>query len=102
MRLGLGVVSIYIYLFFSYHVHLTLVERIYPTTDKVFSRILTDDASFPVRSTTSLWWWMKKLGFAYKQTSKVVMPLDPLSFMAARARYFAAIDELRTNGVSRR
>jgi len=40
---------------------------------------------------------MKKLGFAYKRTSKVVVPLDAPSFMAARARYFAAIDELRTN-----
>jgi hypothetical protein len=32
--------------------------------------------------------------------SKVVVPLDSLSFMVARARYFATIDELRTNGIN--
>ena len=41
---------------------------------------------------------MKKLGFVYKRTSKVIVPLDTPSFMAARARYFAVIDELRTSG----
>jgi len=41
---------------------------------------------------------MKKLGFEYKRTSKVVVPLDASFFMAARARYFATIDELRTSG----
>jgi hypothetical protein len=80
---------------FSYHVHLTLAERIYPTTEKVLSRILSDDPSFPIRSTTSLWRWMKKLGFSYKRTSKIVVPLDALFFMAARARYFADTDEAR-------
>lgn len=38
---------------------------------------------------------MKKLGFVYRRTSKVIVPLDTPTFMAARARYFAAIDELR-------
>ena len=41
---------------------------------------------------------MKKLDFVYKRTSKIIVPLDSLSFMAARARYFATIDELRNNG----
>jgi hypothetical protein len=41
---------------------------------------------------------MKKLGFVYKRTSKVIVPLDTPTFMAARARYFATIDELRTSG----
>jgi hypothetical protein len=44
------------------------------------------------------WRWVKKIGFIYKRTSKVVVPLDTRIFMAACARYFAAIDELRTNG----
>ena len=39
---------------------------------------------------------MKKLGFVYKRTCKVIVPLDSPSFMAARARYFAALDKLRT------
>jgi hypothetical protein len=41
---------------------------------------------------------MKKLGFSYKRTSKVVVPLDAVFFMASRARYFAAIDEARSDG----
>ena len=86
------------YIVYSYHVHLMLAERIYPTTDKVLTRILSDDPDFPIRSTSSLWRWMKKLGFAYKRTSKVVVPLDSSFYMAARARYFSKIDELRNNG----
>ena len=73
-------------------------ERIYPTTDKMLNRILMDNPDFPVRSTTSLWRWIKKLGFVYKRTSKVTVPLDGLSFMAARARYFTAIEKFRSNG----
>jgi hypothetical protein len=41
---------------------------------------------------------MRKIGFVYKRTSKVVVPLDTPSFMVARAHYFAAIDEMRNNG----
>jgi hypothetical protein len=40
----------------------------------------------------------EKLGFVYKRTPKVIVPLDTPKFMAARARYFAAIDELRNIG----
>jgi hypothetical protein len=75
-----------------------LAERIYPTTDKVLVRLLTEDANFPIQTRTLLWQWMRKLGFEYKRTSKVVVPLDTPAFMAARARYFAAINELRANG----
>ena len=57
-----------------------------------------DNPDFPVRSTTSLWRWIKKLGFVYKRTSKVTVPLDGLSFMAARARYFTAFEKFRSNG----
>ncbi|CAF5020803.1 unnamed protein product, partial [Rotaria sp. Silwood1] len=42
--------------------------------------------------------WMRKLGFVYKRTSKVIVPLDTPTFMAARARYFATLDEFRTSG----
>ena len=83
---------------FSYHIHLMFAERIYPTTDKALNRILMDNPDFPVRSKTSLWRWIKKLGFVYKRTSKVTVPLDGLSFMAARARYFTAIEKFRSNG----
>ena len=38
---------------------------------------------------------MKRLGFSYKQTSKVPIPLDSVSFVAQRAAYFRRLDELR-------
>lgn len=60
--------------------------------------LLAEDADFPVRSKTILWQWMRKLGFVYKRTSKVIVPLDSPSFMAARARYFKILDQLRSNG----
>ncbi len=86
------------HILFRSHVNSLLAERIYPTSDKILMRILADDANFPVRSTTSLWRWMRKIGFVYKQTSKIVVSLNSLAFMAEHARYFTAIDELRTNG----
>ena len=73
-------------------------ERIYPTTDKMLNRIPMDNPDFPVRSKTSLWRWIKQLGFVYKRTSKVTVPLDGLTFMAARARYFTGIEKFRSNG----
>ncbi len=75
-----------------------MAEQIYSTIKKILIRILAEDADFPIQATTLLWWWMRKLGFVYKRTSKVIVPLDTPTFMAARARYFAAIDELRTSG----
>ena len=38
---------------------------------------------------------MKQLGFSYKQTSKVPIPLDLVPFIAQRAAYFRRLDELR-------
>ena len=64
----------------------------------MLNRILTDIPDFPVRSKTSLWRWIKKLGFVYKRTNKVAVRLDGLTFMAARARYFTAIEKFRSNG----
>ena len=82
-------------IFFRFHIHSLLAERIYPTIDKILARILAEDSDFPIQATTSLWRWVRKIGFVYKRTSKVVIPLDTPSFMAARACYFAVIDELR-------
>jgi len=64
----------------------------------VLNHILAEDVDFPVRSKTTLWRWMRKLGFVYKQTSKVIVPLDSPPFMAACARYFTVLDQLRSNG----
>ena len=73
-------------------------ERIYPTTDKVLNGILMNDPNFSLRSKISLWRWIKKLGFVHKRTTKVTVPLDGLSFIAARARYFTTIEKLRSDG----
>ncbi len=56
-----------------------------------------EDSDFLIQPTTSLWRLVRKIGFLYKRTSKVVVPLDTSSFMTARVRYFASIDELRNN-----
>jgi hypothetical protein len=60
--------------------------------------MLANDDDFPVHSPTTLLRWMKKLGFVYKRTSKVIVPMDSPSFMAARARYFRALDQLKSKG----
>jgi hypothetical protein len=85
-------------IFFRFHIHSLLAERIYPTIKKILLRILAEDADFPIQATTSLWRWVRKIGLVYKRTSEVVVPLDTASFMAARAHYFAAIDEMRSYG----
>ena len=41
---------------------------------------------------------MKRLGFVYKQTKKIPVPLDSLSFVAQRAAYFRRLNDLRTSG----
>ena len=74
-------------------------ERIYPTTVNVLNGILMNYPDFSLRSKTSLWRWMKKLGFVYKRTTKVTALLDGLSFMAARARYFTTIEKFRSDGI---
>ena len=42
---------------------------------------------------------MKRLGFSYKQTCKVPIPLDSVSFVAQCAAYFRRLDELREANV---
>ena len=75
-----------------------LSEKIYPTTEKLLKRRQDNNPTFPIRSETSLWRWMKRLGFEYNRVSKVSTPLDSVSFMAQRAKYFAKLDEIRSNG----
>ncbi|CAF1107785.1 unnamed protein product [Rotaria sordida] len=41
---------------------------------------------------------MRKIGFVYKRTSKVIVPFDIPAFMVVRTRYFAVLDELDTSG----
>jgi hypothetical protein len=53
---------------------------------------------FPITSESTLWRKMKRMGFSYKKTSKVVLPLDCPSFVAQRAAYFRRMDDLRNDG----
>lgn len=77
-----------------------LAEKKYPTTAKLLRSLQENDATFPIQSITTLWRWMKRLGFEYKRTSKILIPLDSVSFMAQRAKYFAKLDEIRSNGTA--
>ena len=70
----------------------------YPTIEKLLRNLQENDSTFPIQSKTSLWRWMKRLGFEYKRTSTITIPLDSVSFMAQRAKYFAKLDEMRSNG----
>ena len=74
-----------------------LSEKICPTSAKLLSRLLENDNSSPIQSRTTFWWWMKKIGFQYKRTSKISIPLDSVSFLAQRAKYFRKLDEIRSN-----
>jgi hypothetical protein len=75
-----------------------LAEKMYPTAAKLLHSLQENDATFPIQSKTSLWRWMKQFGFEYKRNSKILIPLDSVSFMAQRAKYFAKLDEIRSNG----
>ena len=59
---------------------------------------MMEHPDFPLKSETTLWRQMKRLGFTYKQTSKVAVPLDSSSFLAQRGAYFRRLDDLRRNG----
>ncbi|CAF4194494.1 unnamed protein product [Rotaria sordida] len=41
----------------------------------------------------------EKIGFIYQRTSKIKIPLDSQAFVAARAKYFQALEELREANV---
>ena len=69
----------------------------YPTTEKLLRNLQENDNTFPIQSKTDLWRWMKRLGFEYKRTYKITIPLDSVSFMAQRAKYFAKLNEIRSN-----
>jgi hypothetical protein len=73
-------------------------EKRYPTVAELLASIHDEHHDFPITSEMTLWQHMKRLGFSYKQTSKVALPLDSVSFVAQRAVYFRRLDELRDAG----
>ena len=72
----------------------------FPTIEKLLRDLQEIDATFLIQSKASLWRWRKRrcFEFEYKRTSKIVIPLDSLSFMAQRPKYFGKLDEIRSNG----
>ncbi|CAF4559721.1 unnamed protein product [Didymodactylos carnosus] len=73
--------------------HEMLEDKEYPTVEKLFRRLSEKYEKFPVKSATSLWRVMKRLGFAHKKTSEIKVPLDALSFVGAK--YFRKLKQLR-------
>ena len=82
----------------SYHFQLMLAEKLYPTTEKLLCRLQDDNSDFPIEGKTNLWRWMKRLGYEYKATSKISIPLDSIGCMSQRAKYFRILDEIRSDG----
>ncbi|CAF1502213.1 unnamed protein product [Rotaria sordida] len=77
--------------------HAILSNKEYPTISKLLSYLKSNCPDFPTISETTLWRHIKRLGFVYKKASKVMIPLDDTSFVAARAKYFRMLDGLREN-----
>ncbi|CAF0959388.1 unnamed protein product [Didymodactylos carnosus] len=50
--------------------HKILEEKQYPTLEKLLARLLKTNEDFALKSVTSLWRVMKRLGFTHKRTSK--------------------------------
>ena len=82
-----------------YHFHLILAEKRYPTIINLLSSIHNEHPNFIIQSQTMLWRHMKRLGFSYKQTSKVSIPLHSVSSVAQDAAYFRRLHELQEANV---
>ncbi|CAF3405572.1 unnamed protein product [Rotaria sp. Silwood2] len=82
-----------------YQFHLLLASKQYPTTAKLLTRLLEDTPDFPIQSESTLLRHMHRLGFKYKATAKISIPLDATNFVASRAKYFRYLNDLRSNDV---
>ncbi|CAF3021399.1 unnamed protein product [Rotaria sp. Silwood2] len=78
-----------------YQFQLLLSEKIYPTTTNLLQRLHAAHHDFPIRSKTTLRRNLYRIGFSYKSTKNIKIPLDHVSFVAQRAIYYRKIDELR-------
>ncbi|CAF3998146.1 unnamed protein product [Rotaria sp. Silwood2] len=79
--------------------HKLIQEKVYPTSEKLLKRLNEQYEDFPIRSASTLRKEMKSIGFIYQRTSKIKIPLDSQAFVAARAKYFQALEELREANV---
>ena len=76
-----------------YLFHLILAEKRYAAIINLLSSIHNEHSNFPIQSQTTLWRHMKRLGFSYKQTIKVPIPLDSVSFITLRTAYFRKLNK---------
>ena len=72
----------------------------YSTVTNLLDHIFSAHTDFPLQLETTLWRYMKWLGFYYKQTSKVVVPLDSATLVAPRVVYFRYLGDLRNNSTA--
>lgn len=79
--------------------HLILASKQYPTTAKLLIRVLEDMTNFPIQSESTLLRCMQRLDFKYTATSIIPIWLDATSFVAAHAKCFRYLNDLRTNDV---
>ncbi|CAF4271409.1 unnamed protein product [Rotaria sp. Silwood2] len=77
-----------------YQFQLLLSEKIYPTTTNILERLRAAHDDFPIQSKTILCRNLHRIGFRYKSTTKVKIPLDHVSFVAQLAKFYRKIDEL--------
>ena len=77
-----------------YHFHLILTEKCYPTIINLLASIHDEHLNFPIQLQATLWRRMKRLGFPYKKTSKVPIPLDSASLIAQYTAHFLRFDKL--------
>ncbi|CAF2967915.1 unnamed protein product [Rotaria sp. Silwood2] len=79
--------------------HKLIQEKVYPTSEKLLKRLNEQYEDFPIRSASTLRKEIKSIGFIFQRTSKIKIPLDSQAFVAARAKYFQALEELREANV---
>ncbi|CAF1198131.1 unnamed protein product [Adineta steineri] len=81
-----------------YVFHLVLSEKQYSTLLRLLTSLKEDLPDFTTNSITTLFKYLKKLGFVYRKTTSVKVILDSTYFIAERARYFHRLNVLEEEG----
>ncbi|CAF1515284.1 unnamed protein product [Adineta steineri] len=81
-----------------YVFHSVLSEEHYQTLLRLLTRLKKDLPDFTTNSITTLFKYLKKLGFVYRKTASMKIILDSTYFIAERARYFHRLNVLEEEG----
>ena len=76
-----------------------LSQKTYLTTANILEKLHVAHDDFLIESKTTLHRHLHRIGFRYKSTTKVKIPLDYVSFVAQCAKFYQKIDELRRDDV---